>query len=128
MACAPRGSSYRRVCGVRRWGVRLQARGGIDGSPLLINVKLRHAFDTRFSLQDDGSCVSCPAYLSTWERYRGILYIVVALVVAVVGVWLLLLLLVYVRGGTLASGAARMLDLGVWGLFAAQVRGCMPGE
>ena len=72
-------------------------------------------------LQDDGTCNACPVVASAWDRYRGLLVIVGALAVIVVVVWIGLLLLVRLRGGTLTGGASRMASLGVWGFMTVQV-------
>ena len=72
--------------------------------------------------QDDGSCNSCPLVASAWDQYRGLLVIVGALVVIVLVVWIGLLLLVRLRGGTLTGGASRMASLGVWMFMTVQVR------
>ena len=71
--------------------------------------------------QDDGSCNACPLVASAWDQYRGLLVIVGALAVVVVFVWIGLLLLVRLRGGTLTGGASRMASLGVWGFMTVQV-------
>lgn len=74
------------------------------------------------SLQDDGTCNACPVLKSAWDRYHTLLYILFVIMGIVAAVWAGLLLLVRLRGGTLLGGAARMLDLFVWGLISAQVR------
>ena len=58
---------------------------------------------------------------SKWDRYRGLLYIIFAVVGFVALVWLSLVLVVRLRGGTLAGGAIRMVDLAVWTLLSIQV-------
>jgi hypothetical protein len=74
-----------------------------------------------FYLQDDATCVLCPVLVSLWDRYSSLLCIFVVIAAAVAVVWLGLLVLVRLRGGTLVGGARRMLQLGVWGLMTAQV-------
>ena len=74
------------------------------------------------SLQDDGTCNACPVLKSAWDRYHTLLYVFFVIAGIVAAVWAGLLLLVRLRGGTLLGGAARMLDLFVWGLISAQVR------
>lgn len=59
---------------------------------------------------------------SPWDRYHALLYILFVIAGTVALVWAGLLLLVRLRGGTILGGAARMLDLFVWGLLSAQVR------
>ena len=73
-------------------------------------------------MQDDSTCNACPVVASSWDQYRGLLVIVGALVVIVLVVWIGLLLLVRLRGGTLTGGASRMASLGVWMFMTVQVR------
>ena len=77
-------------------------------------------------MQDDASCQPCPVIVTAWDKYHALLYVLFAVVALVAVVYASLLLLVFVRGGTLAGGAVRMLGLFVWGLQAAQVGGGSP--
>lgn len=79
-------------------------------------------FHVQTLLQDDGTCNACPVLKSAWDRYHTLLYILIIVAGIVALVWVGLLLLVRLRGGTLLGGAKRMLDLFVWGMLSAQVR------
>lgn len=103
------------LCGLCASGFFLQV--GVRASPargVLVTMQ-------RTPPQDDGTCVTCPVLKSAWDRYRGLLYIIIVIFAGVTAVWTGLLLLVRLRGGTLIGGALRMVDLAVWGLLSAQV-------
>ena len=76
---------------------------------------------TSFYLLDDGTCRACPIVVGFWSRYSGLFYIFIAIIVVVICVYLLLVFIAHLTGGTLAGGARRMMTLGVWTLTTAQV-------
>lgn len=77
--------------------------------------------DIAFYLADDGTCASCPAVGTLWQRYSGLLVVIAAIVGLLVVVWIALVLVVLLRGGTLLGGASRMADLGGWSLSCCTV-------
>jgi hypothetical protein len=101
------------------WNVTIGAT--LCGVGYLQGSFLCSACEPSYYLQDDATCASCPVLTSAWDRYRSLMYILIVLLGIVALVWAGLWTLVRMRGGTLAGGAVRMVQLGVWGFMAAQV-------
>lgn len=75
-----------------------------------------------FFLEDTGECSACPMLTTSWQRYSGLLFIGAAVLGIVALVYVCLVVLVCVVGGTLSGGLFRMLHLALWMVMCAQVR------
>ena len=80
--------------------------------------------ETGFYGDPSGACAPCPVLASSWQRYAGVIFVILVVVALVVFVWAVLVLLVKLRGGTIMGGARRLVSLAVWALLAAQVSVC----
>lgn len=74
-----------------------------------------------YYLDGTGACNACPVLQSSWQRYAGLVFIIVAIIGLIVIVYAALALLVYAVGGTITGGLFRMSNLAIWALMCAQV-------
>jgi hypothetical protein len=68
----------------------------------------------------DGTCLSCPANPGVWEKYKGLLGLVIGVFLFVLLVFCALLVVIRIAGGTLAALVRRVAALVVWALLAVQ--------
>ena len=69
----------------------------------------------------DGSCVTCPILTGAWPRYRGLVYLLAGVAAFAITVYVGLLLLIRLVGGTVASGVKHILILCIWSLQTIQI-------
>ena len=69
----------------------------------------------------DGSCAPCPVLRNFWDRYNGVILLLVGILAFATLTYVFLLAIVRFAGGTVAGGARRGIALAVWGISTAQV-------
>lgn len=69
----------------------------------------------------DGTCAACPLNSSTWDRFKGLVFVFISVVVTVLVVFILLSLLVRRYGGSLERSTVHAGNLFVWSVKTVQV-------
>lgn len=72
---------------------------------------------------DDGTCAACPVLPGFWARYSGLVYIAAAIAGVVAAFCALFRAITWALGVPGVGGLVRLLNLGIWALMVAQVKG-----
>jgi len=74
-----------------------------------------------FYPSDEGTCDACPVRMSSWEQYKGLIWIFLAIILFVSSAFAIVYIIATCSDTSISSGTARFVSLGVWSLTTAQV-------